>query len=123
MSPAMHFLDDSLHRPLCPCVKEGILIILFIIIPIVRLRVVYALFGTLTSLKIIPLVAPGILSTFFSIHDYYALTISLSHHHQTKVSSLKDFSKILALSLTSVITQQFILLAIDLFFLLWLFLF
>ena len=55
----------------------------------------------------------GILSTFFSIHDYYALTISLNHHHQTEVSSLKDFS---TYSLTSVITQQFILLPVDSFF-------
>ena len=52
----------------------------------------------------------------FSTHNYYALTISLNRHHQTEVSSLKDFSKILILSLTSVITQQFILLAIDLLF-------
>ena len=63
MSATMHFLDHSMHR-------EGILIILLIkgIIQIVRLRVVYALFGTLgtlASLEIIPLVAPGILSTFF----------------------------------------------------------
>ena len=38
------------------------------IIPIVRLRVVYALFGSLASLETIPLVAPGILFTFQSIY-------------------------------------------------------
>ena len=67
MSAAMHFFDHSTHKPLCLCVREGILIILLIedIIPIARLRVVYALFGSLASLEIIPLVAPGILSAFF----------------------------------------------------------
>ena len=67
MSAAMHFLDHSMHSPLSLCIREGILIILLIegIIPIVRLRVVYASFGSLASLEIIPLVAPGILSTFF----------------------------------------------------------
>ena len=125
MFAAIHFFDHSMHRPLGLCVREGILIILLIegIIPFVRLRVVYALFGSLASLEIIPLIAPGILSTYFSIHDYYALTKSLNRHHQTEVSSLKDFSKIFTLSLISVITQQFILLAIKLtHFLLWLFL-
>ena len=70
----------------------------------VSLHVVYALFGSLALLKIIPLVAPGILSTFFSI-DSYALKLSLNHRDQTKVSSLKDFFKILTLSPISVITQ------------------
>ena len=46
---------------------EGILILLIeCIIPIVRVGLVYALFGSLASLKIIPLVAPGILYTFFN---------------------------------------------------------
>ena len=68
MSAAMHFLEHSMCRPLCLCVREGILIVFLIegIIPIVRLRVVYALFGSLASLEIIPLVAPRILSTVFS---------------------------------------------------------
>ena len=111
----MHFFDHSMHRPLCPCVREGILVILLIedIIAIARLRVVYALFGSLASLEIIPLVAPGILSTFFSIQYYYVLTISFNHHDQTEVPSLKDFFKILTLSLISVITQQFIVLAVS----------
>ena len=111
----MHFFDHSMHRPSCPCVREDILIILLIedIIPIVRLRVVYALFGSLASLETIPLVAPGILSTVFSIHYYYVFTISLNHHHQTEVPSLKDFFKILTLSLISVITQQFIILTVS----------
>ena len=67
MSAAMHFLDHSMHRPLCLCVRKGILITLLIegFIPIVQLRVVYAIFGSLDSLEIIPLVAAGILSTFF----------------------------------------------------------
>ena len=59
----------------------------------VWLRMVYTLFSSLASSKIISLVAPGILSTFFSIHSYHALEISLSHRDQTEVSSLKDFSK------------------------------
>ena len=59
----------------------------------VWLRVVYASFGNLASLKIIPLVAPGILSMFFSIGLYHALKIGLNHRDQTEVSSLKDFSK------------------------------
>ena len=59
----------------------------------VWLRVVYALFGSLASLKIFPLVAPGILSTYFSIDSNHALKISLNHRDQTEVSSLKDFSK------------------------------
>ena len=50
-------------------------------------------FGSLVSLKIIPLVAPGILFTFFSIDSYHALKFSLNHRDQTEVSSLKDFSK------------------------------
>ena len=53
----------------------------------------YALLGSLDSLEIIPLVAPGILSTLFSIDSYHALTISLNRRDQTEVSSLKDFRK------------------------------
>ena len=65
---AMHFLDHSMHKPLCLCVREGTLIILVIeaIISVVRFCVVYALSGSLASTEIIPLVAPGNLSTFFS---------------------------------------------------------
>ena len=59
----------------------------------VWLRVVYALFGSLASLKIISLVAAGILSTFLSIDSYHVLKISLNHRDHTEVSSLKDFSK------------------------------
>ena len=73
---------------------------------------VYALFGSLVSLKIIPLAAPGILSKFFSIDSCHALKLSLNHRDQTQVSSMKDFSKN---SHISVITQRFILSAIDLF--------
>ena len=56
---------------------------------------VYALFGSLASLKIISLVASGIciLSTFFSTDSYHALKVSLCHREKTEVSSLKDFSK------------------------------
>ena len=54
---------------------------------------VYALFGSLASLKIISLVASGILSTFFSTDSYHALKVSLYHREKTEVSSLKDFSK------------------------------
>ena len=50
-------------------------------------------FGSLTLLNIIPLVAPGILSTFFSIDSYDALKIVLNHRDLIEVSSFKDFSK------------------------------
>ena len=95
MFVVVHFHDHSMKRSLFLGVREGILIKLLIeaTIPMVRLRVVYALFGSLTSLKIIPLVAPGIMSTFFSIDLYHALKISLNHRDQIEVSSLKDFSK------------------------------
>ena len=91
----MHFHDHSMQKSLFLGVREGILIKLLIeaTIPMVLLRVAYALFGSLASLKIIPLVAPGILSTFFSINSYHALQISLNHRDQTEFSSLKDFSK------------------------------
>ena len=64
----MQFHDHSMQKSLFPGVREGILIKLFIqaTIPMAWLRVVYALFGSLASLKIIPLVALSILSTFFS---------------------------------------------------------
>ena len=54
---------------------------------------VYALFGSLASLKTISLVASGILSTFFSTDSYHALKVSLYYREKTEVSSLKDFSK------------------------------
>ena len=62
----MHFHDHSMIKSLFLGVRVGILIKLLIetTIPMVRLPVFYALFGRLASLKIIPLVAPGILSTF-----------------------------------------------------------
>ena len=53
----------------------------------------YALFGSLDSLEIIPLVAPGIPSTLFSIDSYHALTEGVNSRDQTEVSSLKDFRK------------------------------
>ena len=94
---SFHVSHHALFRPfhaqtfVPKCRRRYFTITLFIkgIIPIVRLRVVYALFGSLASLEIIPLVAPGILSTYFFIHYYYALTINLHHHHhhQTEVSS------------------------------------
>ena len=109
----MHFHDHSMQKSLFLGVREGILIKLLIKATIpMGLRVVYALFGSLTSLKIIALVAPGILSTFFSIDLYRALKISLSHRDQNEVSSLKDF---FTLSPISVITQRYFLSAIDVF--------
>ena len=69
--------------------------------------------------KIIPLVASAILSTFFSIDPHHALKISLNHCDQTEVSSFfqffQIFPKILTLLHISVVTQRFILSAIDLF--------
>ena len=92
----MHFNDHSMQKSLFLVVREGILIKHFIEATttlMVWLRVVYALFGSLALLKIIALVAPGILSTFVLIDSYHALKISLNHRDQTEVSSLKDFSK------------------------------
>ena len=64
----MHSHDHSKQKSFFLGVREGILIKLLIeaTIPMVWLRVVYALFGSLATLKIIPLVAPGILSTFLN---------------------------------------------------------
>ena len=90
----MHFHDYSMQKSLFLVVREGILVKLFIETTttlMVWLRVVYALFRSLVSLKIIPLVAPGILSTFVLIASYHALKISLNHGDQTEVSSLNDF--------------------------------
>ena len=58
----MHFHDHSMQKSLFLGVREGILIKLLIkaTTPMVWLRVVYALFGSLASLEMIPLVAPGI---------------------------------------------------------------
>ena len=95
MSTAMHFRDHSMHKFLFPGVR-GLLIILLIkaTIPMVLLRVAYALFSSLALLKIIALVAPSILFTFFSIHSYHAcIEKSLNHCDQPEVSFLKDFSK------------------------------
>ena len=59
----------------------------------VWLRVVYALFGSLASLKLFRLLLRAFCLRFFSIDSYHALKISLNHRDQTEVSSLKDFSK------------------------------
>ena len=53
----------------------------------------------------------------FSIHSYLALKLCLNHRDQTEVSSLMDFSKNPYTFAYSVITQRFILSAIDLFIL------
>ena len=70
MTTTMHFCDHSMHKPLSLGVRQGFLIVLLIeaIIPMARLRVIYSLFGSLASLKNIPLVAAGILSTFFQLN-------------------------------------------------------
>ena len=66
---AMHFRDHPMHKPLCLGVREGFLIILLVeaINPMVWLHVIYTLFRRLASLKNIPLVASGTLSTFFQL--------------------------------------------------------
>ena len=58
----MHFHGHSMQKSLFLGFREGILIKLLIkaTTPMVWLRVVYALFGSLASLEMIPLVAPGI---------------------------------------------------------------
>ena len=53
----------------------------------------YTLSGCLASLKIIPLVAPVILSAFYSIGSDDALKLSLNCRNQMDVSSWQDFSK------------------------------
>ena len=49
---------------------------------------VYALFCSPASLDIIPLVAPGILSEFFSTDSYHALTIRLNYRDQIEVITI-----------------------------------
>ena len=58
------------------------------------LRVVYALFGSLASfVKNYSACCSRHSAYVFSIDSYHALNISSNHCDQTKVSSLKDFSK------------------------------
>ena len=113
----MHFHDHSMHKSLFLGVREGILVILLIeaIIAMVWLRVVYALFGSLASLKIILLVAAGILSTFLTIDSFHAMKISLNLVFKISFSFWSIFLKILSLSPISVITQRFIFSEIDIF--------
>ena len=47
----------------------------------------------LSFVKSIPLVAPGILSTFYAIDSCHELKISLNHRNQTDVSCLQDLLK------------------------------
>ena len=69
MSTAMHFRDHSMHKTLFPGVREGLLIIFLIeaILPMEWLRVVYALFGNLASLKIIALLFQAFYLRFFQL--------------------------------------------------------
>ena len=78
---------------LCLGVGEDILIILLIEASFQYYDCVWlcSIRQPLDSLEIIPLVAPGILSTLFSIDSYHALTVSLNRRDLTEVSSLKDF--------------------------------
>ena len=52
---------------------------------------------------------------FYLIDSYHALTTRLNHRVQTKVSALKDFSKILTLASIFVNTQRLIHSEMDLF--------
>ncbi len=99
LSVFMYFLDLSMRKSLCLGVINGLLIILLIkAIPTrIHLLVVCTMFGSPHSLKILLLVAPGILYVRFSIN--IALTLILNPRHQNDVSSLKDVSKILSQSL------------------------
>ena len=109
MSAAVHFLDHSMHRHLCLGVRESILIILLIegIIPIVRVRVVYyAVISSLASLEIIPLVAPETYPFILRIDNKFKPPLS------DRGFSFEGFFQ----NPYTVITQQFILLAIDSFF-------
>lgn len=67
----MHFLNHFMRKRLCPAFSEGCLIVLSIetILSIVQLLAHFARFCNLTSLKILSLVALGIVHTAFkSIH-------------------------------------------------------
>ena len=68
-STVIIFHNHFMRKSLFPEVREGILVILLIeaTIPMSWLRVVYTLFCSLASLKITPLVVPGILSKLYSI--------------------------------------------------------
>ncbi len=74
MSVLMYFLYHFMCKHLCLGVIEGLLITLLIktILTSIRLRVVFAIiFGNPDSLKILLLVAPGILYVrFFSTDSY-----------------------------------------------------
>ena len=78
---------------------RGLLIIHLIeaILSRVRLRVVFAIFSSLASLKILLVVAQGILRTFFFNRFILRKDNYLNHRDQTEVSFMKDFSKILSL--------------------------
>ena len=110
------FFDHSTRKCLCLGFREGLLIVLLIeaILWRVRLRAVFVIFSSPASLTILLLVVQGIQRTFIfnrftSRNDNY-----LNHRDQTKVSFLKDFSKILSLSRIFVTTWRCILSEIDL---------
>ena len=98
----MYFLALSMPKRLCLGVIEGLLFILLVkaILTRTRLGVVFAIFGSPDSLKILLLAPRSILHVrFFPIDSYIALTLILNRRDQNEVSSLKDFSKIFPLSL------------------------
>ena len=67
------------------------------ILPRARLRMVFAIFSDLASLKILLLVAQGFLRTLFFNRFILRKDNCLKHRDQTEVSIMKDFSKILSL--------------------------
>ena len=84
----MHFLDLSTSKRLCLGVIEGLLIILLVKTNLTRTRlgVVFTIFGSSDSSKILLHVSRGILYVrFFSIDLYIALTLILNRGHHSLV--------------------------------------
>ena len=73
-----HSLSPPLYAQTFVPRCQTVILLIETTIPMVLLRVIYTLFGCLASLKIIPLVSPGILSTFYLIDSYHALKLSLN---------------------------------------------
>ena len=90
MNTTMHFRDHSMHKPLCPGVRQDPSIILLIesTIPMVYMIACEFYFIWLLSfVKIFRLVLPAFYLSFIQ------LKISWDRHNPTDVSSLKDPSK------------------------------
>ncbi len=101
MPVLMYFLYLSMRKRLCLGGIGGLLITLLIkaILTRIRLRVVFAIFGSPRFFKdyFTCCSRHSIRCCFLSIDSYIALTLILNPRDQNEVSSLKYFSKILSL--------------------------